>query len=203
MKTKSYILKFFGIALLLGSGSGLWYLQSNLQDEIQQVTQRLADKTSDTWTASVPVGSTKPSFELAALNGDVISSDKLNAQLTLLVFFSPDDCSACLLEAKLWRTIDQTYLNSEVMVLGITKAPVDNYKMTIFKRGKGIDFPILLDLEGQYTSRFGITNTPSKVIIDKSGKILDASASGQSLVEHKFFKAKIARLLKMSSENLL
>ncbi len=75
--------------------------------------------------------------------------------------------------------------------------------MTIFKRGKGIDFPILLDSEGQYTSRLGITNTPSKVIIDQSGKILDASASGQSLVEHRLFKAKIARLLKMSSENLL
>ena len=201
MKTKSYILKFLFIALLLGSGGGLWYLQSNLQDEIQQVTQR--DKTSDTWTASVPVGSTMPSFGLSALNGDVISSDKLNAQLTLLVFFTPNDCSACLLESKLWREIDQIYLNSEVMVLGITKAPVNTYKMTIFKRGKHIDFPILLDSEGQYTSRLGITNTPSKVIIDKSGKILDASASGPSLVEHRLFKAKIARLLRMSSENLL
>ena len=203
MKKSSYYINLGCIALLLGLGSGLWHLQSNLQEEIQHVTQRLADKNSDTWTASVPVGSTMPSFELSALNGDVISSDELNAQLTLLVFFSPDDCPACLLEAKLWRAIDQTYLNSEVMVLGITKAPIDTYKMTIFKRGKGIDFPILLDSEGQYTNRFGIIKTPTKVLINQHGKILDASASGQSLVEHKLFKAKIARLLEISSENLL
>lgn len=203
MKKNSYYVNLVCIILLLGSGSSLWYLQSNLQDEIHQATQRLAEKDSNTWTTSVPVGGSMPSFKLFALNGDAISSDKLSARLLLLVFFSPDDCPVCLLEAKLWREIDQTYDDSEVMVLGITKAPIDTYEMNIFKRGKRIDFPILLDLNGQYTTRFGITKTPTKILINQHGKILDASASGQSLVEHKLFKKKVVRLLEMTSKNLL
>ena len=203
MKKHSYYVNLVCIFLLLGSGSSLWYLQSDFQDKIHQVTQRLAEKNSNTWMTSVSVGGDMPSFKLVALSGDAISSDKLSAQLLLLVFFSPDDCPACLLEAKLWREIDQTYDDSEVMVLGITKAPIDTYEMNIFKRGKGIDFPILLDLSGQYTSRFGITKTPTKVLINQQGKILDASTSGQSLVEHKLFKKKVARLLEMTSKDLL
>ena len=203
MKKHSYYVNLVCIVLLLGSGSSLWYLQSDFQDKIRQVTQRLTEKNSNTWTTSVSVGGDMPSFKLFALNGDAISSDKLSTQLLLLVFFSPDDCPTCLLEAKLWREIDQTYDDSKVMVLGITKAPIDTYKMNIFKRGKHIDFPILLDSEGQYTNRFGIIKTPTKVLINQHGKILDASASGQSLVEHKLFKKKVARLLEMTSKDLL
>ena len=127
----------------------------------------------------------------------MISSEAIDAQLTLLIFFSPDDCPTCLLEAKLWRDIDLTYEDSNVTVIGITTAPIDTYKMTIFKRGRHIDFPILLDSAGEYKDTFGITNTPTKVLVDNLGRIIDASASGQSLVEHKLYKEKIVRLLEI------
>ena len=69
--------------------------------------------------------------------------------------------------------------------------------MTIFKRGRHIDFPILLDPAGEYKDTFGITNTPTKVLVDNLGRIIDASDSGQSLVEHKLYKEKIVRLLEI------
>ena len=197
MKGKPYFWKFTWIALLIGSGTFLWDLQSGLHIDILNVTKRLESKDTMNWTASVPVGSTIPHFELSSLNGDVVSSEELKAQLTLLVFFALDDCSACLLESKLWRDIDSTYEDSDVTVLGITTAPVDTYKMTIFKRGKHIDFPILLDTEGAYKDTFGITNTPTKILVDNLGIIIDASASGPSLVEHKLYKEKIVRLLEI------
>ena len=197
MKGKPYSWRFALIALLLGSGIFLWDLQSRLQSDILNVTERLESKDIISWTASVPVGSTMPHFELSSLNGDVISSEAIDAQLTLLVFFTPDDCPSCLLEAKLWRGIDLTYEDSDVTVLGITTAPIDTDKMTIFKRGRHIDFPILLDPVGEYKGIFGITNTPTKVLVDNLGRIIDASDSGPSLVEHKLYKEKIFRLLEI------
>ena len=197
MKVNPYFWRFALIAFLASSGIFLWDLQSSLHIDILNVNKRLESKDTTSWTASVSIGSTMPHFELSSLNGDVISSEAINAQLTLLVFFSPDDCPSCLLEAKLWRDIDRTYEDSDVTVLGITTAPIDTYKMTIFKRGRHIDFPILLDPAGEYKGTFGITNTPTKVLVDNLGRIIDASASGQLLVEHKLYKEKIVRLLEI------
>ena len=197
MKRKPYFRRFALIAFLVSSGIFLWDLQASLHIDILNVTKRLESKDTATWTASVHIGSAMPRFELSSLNGDMISSEAIDAQLMLIVFFSPDDCSSCLLESKLWRDIDRTYEDSAVTVLGVTTAPVDTYEMTIFKRGRHIDFPILLDPEGEYKDTFGITNTPTKVLVDNLGKIIDASASGQSLVEHKLYKEKIVRLLEI------
>ena len=197
MKGKSYFWRFALIAFLVSSGTFLWDLQSSLHLDILNVTKRLESKDTMNWTKSVPIGSTMPHFELSSLNGDVVSSGALEAQLILLVFFALDDCPAGLLEAKLWRDIDRTYEDSDVAVLGITTSPIDTYKMTIFKRGRHIEFPILLDPAGEYKDTFGITNTPTKVLVDNLGRIIDASASGQSLVEHKLYKEKIVRLLEI------
>ena len=197
MKGKPYFWKFAWITLLIGSGIFIWDLQSSLHIDILNVTKRIESKDTTNWTKSVPVGSTMPHFELSSLNGGVVSSEAINAQLTLLVFFALDDCPACLLESKLWRDIDMTYEDSDVTVLGITTAPIDTYKMTIFKRGRHIEFPILLDSAGKYKDTFGITNTPTKVLVDNLGRIIDASDSGQSLVEHKLYKEKIVRLLEI------
>ena len=197
MKIKPYFCRFALIVFLVSSGTFLWNLQPSLHIDILNVTKRLESKDTKSWTRSVPVGSTIPHFELSSLNGDVVSSKELKAQLTLLVFFALDDCPTCLLESKLWRDIDMTYEDFDVTVLGITTAPIDTYKMTIFKRGRHIDFPILLDPEGEYKDTFGITNTPTKILVDNFGKIIDASASGQSLVKHKLYKEKIVRLLEV------
>lgn len=197
MKGKPYFWRFFLIAFLVSSGIFLWNLQPSLHIDILNVTKQLEFKDTMSWTAFVPIGSTMPHFELSSLNGNVVSSEAINAQLTLLVFFSPDDCPTCLLESKLWRDIDLTYEDSDVTVLGITTAPIDTYKMTIFKRGRHIDFPILLDPTGEYKDTFGITNTPTKILVDNLGRIIDASASGSSLVEHKLYKEKIVRLLEV------
>lgn len=197
MKGKPYFWRVAWIAFLVSSGAFLWNIQPSLHIDILNVTKRLDSKDTTSWTASVPIGSTMPHFELASLNGDVISSGELKAQLILLVFFSPDDCPTCLLESKLWRDLDQTYEDSDVTVFGITTAPIDTYKMTIFKRGRHIDFPILLDPAGEYKGTFGIANTPAKVLVDSLGRIIDVSPSGQSLVKHKLYKEKIVRLLEV------
>ena len=197
MKTKPYFWRFALIAFLVSSGIFLWNLQSSLHINISRVTERLESKNIISWASSVPIGSIMPHFELSSLSGDVISSEDINTQLMLLVFFSPDDCLTCLLESKLWREIDQTYEDSEVAVLGITTAPIDTDKMTIFKKGRRIDFPILLDPEGEYKYTSGVTNTPTKVLVDNLRRIIDASASGPSLVEHKLYKEKLVRLLEI------
>ena len=197
MEVNPYFWRFALIAFLASSGIFLWDLQSSLHIDILNENKRLESKGIISWTSSVPIGSTMPHFELSSLNGNVISSEAIDAQLTLLVFFTPDDCPSCLLEAKLWRDIDRTYEDSDVTVIGITTAPIDTDKMTIFKRGRHINFPILLDPAGGYKDTFGITNTPTKVLVDNLGRIIDASASGPSLVEHKLYKEKIVRLLEI------
>ena len=45
-------------------------------------------------------------------------------------------------------------------------------KVMNFSQKRGINFPVLLDTEGHAADRYGVVGVPTKVLIDRKGKLI-------------------------------
>lgn len=95
---------------------------------------------------------------------DIISS----APFTLLIFFSLLDCADCLLEYELWKVIHKS---RNINVVGIARH-IDEKELAIWVENAKLDFPILHDRDSNVTQAFGIKNTPLKILVDQTGRII-------------------------------
>ena len=195
-----YTVLFYPICFIFSSCIGvlLWNTDAELREEHDRLVlfRDRSNRIQDHFTRSVPIGSIARPFELSSFEGQLVSFDPNNAKLSLLIFFNPTDCSWCLLEASLWREIHATYSQDEFTILGITtKNDVSASEVFMFKRGRRLDFPILRCVDRTLLDAFGITNTPTRILVDGSGRILDAGYSSHSKIQHERLKEKIALLL--------
>lgn len=121
-----------------------------------------------------------PHFSLFDLNKEAWSTDMIvrKSPYAMLVFFSPQDCSTCLLESSLWKYI---YEHWQITVIGVARH-MNERELRIWVENEKITFPVLFDRGGQVTNLFQLRSTPQKIIIDNFGKVLvtDAVRIGQS-----------------------
>ncbi len=149
------------------------------------------------FTESVPIGSIAPSFQLRSVKGKLVSFDPSASRFSLLIFFNPTDCSWCLLESSLWREIDSIYDEDQLTILGITtEEGLKDRDVVLFSKGRELNFPILRCEDSELIKAYGITHTPTRILVDDSGRILDAGSSTHSTQRHTKFKEKIALLLR-------
>ena len=191
------------IPLLSIAAVALWKANHKLANEIHGVQRSSArSNLQDKNTASVPIGESATSFKLNDTEGNVVSFNPKNSRLAMLIFFNPTDCSWCLLESALWREISEFYDPSELCVLGIITRPnVSLRDVSIFKNGRGLKFPILVGEGGHEVSHaYGVTHTPTRILVDHKGRIVDAGYSVHSPTEHERFKKKVAMLLSTKIE---
>lgn len=90
---------------------------------------------------------------------------------TLVVFFSPTDCPACLNESGFWERLHESKRTLHVSVLGIADRTNDS-ELTAFIRQKGLTFPILRDNDSLLRYVFDIDRTPFAALLDQSGKVV-------------------------------
>jgi peroxiredoxin len=124
--------------------------------------------------------------------------DPAEAHLSMLVFFNPSDCAPCLLEAFLWRDLAQLH-SPALAVIGIITEDFDERRILVFCRVRGLTFPVLLDKHRDVAEAFGVTRTPTRVLVDSDGRILDAGFSSPSKMQHELYKHKVAMLLRRGS----
>ena len=153
----------------------------------------------DTRLASIPIGKPAPSFHLSTLNGVKFEFDGTHSRLSILIFFSPHDCSLCLIESLIWRELDDEYETKEVSIVGIVDGNIDTKQTRMFCSARRIGFPVLIDKGSLVRHAFGVKHTPIRVIIDASGKIVDADVSTNNPEKHRIFKDKVATLLLINS----
>ena len=145
--------------------------------------------------ASVPIGKTAPSFQLPTLGGMNFVFDRPQSRLSIIVFFSPNDCPLCLIEALIWRELDELYESKDVSVIGIIDGKIDVRQIRMFLKSRRIEFPVLVDNGALIRQAFGVKHTPIRIIVDSSGRIVDAELSTNSPIKHRNLKEKVARLL--------
>jgi peroxiredoxin len=131
---------------------------------------------------------------------DTISWHKY--QMTLLIFFSLDDCAICLYEAEYWAEVSKIFSTDKINIIGITNTP-DKTKLSDFQSEYGITFPVLFDHNFKYKvtlmnaiyEKLNIDiQTPFKLIINSNWKLLYIEPATKNFERQKEFLQRVRKM---------
>jgi len=118
----------------------------------------------------------KEKFEkliLSTIDGKIINSDSLEGSLRVLVFFSPNDCQSCLNEILLWNS-NQKIFEQKLSVVGVIshqhRAIAARYVKIL-----NIDIPVIFDSSSSLKMKYGINDTPGRIVFNNKNEILHKS----------------------------
>ena len=116
-------------------------------------------------------GDPAPTFSLKDLDGKEVRSEDLRGKQSLLLFWSPTCgfCQRMLGQLKDWEA---SALPDAPQLVLISTGSVQDY------RAMGLRSPILLDQSFAAGHAFGVSGTPSAILIDAEGKIASEVAVG-------------------------
>lgn len=144
-----------------------------------------------------------PYFHLENDNGTVLDSNRLIARLNVLIFFTFEDCPACLYEAVYWGEAAQVFNRSDVSFWGITPEK-DRKKIQEFALEYQLSFPIIFDKDGKLkeqilsidnsVKKLSIT-TPFKVFVKQNQEIIRIEGPKKEVEDQKLFLKIISRIL--------
>lgn len=127
-----------------------------------------------------PVGSRAPGFRLADVNGARITLKSLlrDSSPIALVFLSPGcaPCADVLAELPRW----QAPLSRDLPIHVVSS--VDREQTRAMVAAHGVD-RVLIDARGIVATRYGISGTPSALIIGADGRVASAPESGRAAIE--------------------
>lgn len=123
------------------------------------------------WLASGDrfLGSQAPGFALPNLAGEkqeLVSW--VNQKATLLIFWATW-CPTCVEEIPTLNQWAAQYPSLQILAINVQE-PAKRVKA--FAKKKKIDYPILLDEEGEVAEKYGLVGIPAAVLLSKGGKIL-------------------------------
>lgn len=121
------------------------------------------------------IGDSIPDFSLTDLEGNEVTSKTFNGKPTLLAFWSTTcpHCTRMMDELREWEAVKET----------------DAPNLTVFANGDadehrsfGLKSSILLDENYETAEMFGMSGTPSAVLIDEHGRFATETAVGASAI---------------------
>jgi peroxiredoxin len=121
------------------------------------------------------IGTVAPGFALPDLDGHNVELTHFKGQKTLLLFWDPECrfCAQMLPELKGWES---SPADSRPALLVVSSGKVDT------NRAMGLQSTVILD-QGFRTGRaFGVSGTPSAILIDEDGMIASAKAVGAQAI---------------------
>ncbi len=143
-----------------------------------------------------------PHFLLQNDNGAVIDFNGLNARLNVLIFFTLEDCPACLYEAEFWGEAAQAFSRTDVSFWGITTEK-DRNRIQEFISEYQISIPIFFDEDGKLKKKIlstdaalkmGIT-TPFKVFVSQNREIIRIEGPKKDVEQQRLFLEIVSRIL--------
>ena len=102
----------------------------------------------------------------------------------LIIFFTPNDCPACLKEIKLWNKI---YNEISIPVIGIV--PYYNiHQVKLFSFNERIQFPVFVDIEEKLLYKIDFAESPIKILLNKNNDIISITTAFLNIkIEKEFF----------------
>lgn len=121
------------------------------------------------------VGEEVPEFSLEDLEGNEISSAIFNKGKTLVTYWSTG-CPHCVNMLDDLREWDNARNGDDLNLLVISSGEAENHK------DMGLKSPIVIDNEHEVGPGFGMSGTPSAVLVSKDGKIVSETAVGSQQI---------------------
>ncbi len=101
-------------------------------------------------------------------------------------------CGGCKLEIPWYIEFDHKYRSKGLAVIGVSMDDEGMKVVKPFLAEKKIDYPVVIGNE-ELASRYGLTNMPMTLLIDRDGKI---AVSHTGVVDKGNFESNIQTLLK-------
>ncbi len=122
-------------------------------------------------SAASPLSRTQR-FHLNNLSGGAVSLDSLLKQnKAVLLNFWASWCPPCREEIPDLIKLQDKYKNSSFTVLGVDEGESAK-KVANFIAKMKINYPVVLDAEGEVASEYGVVGIPTSFLISSDGKIL-------------------------------
>lgn len=121
--------------------------------------------------ATLDVGEKAPDFEVTTLTGETFKLSDYEGRKPVYLKFWATWCSYCKVEMPHLQAVEDQY-GEDVEVLAVNVGINDSVANIeqFFEQGQ-FNLPVVIDHQGDLTSRYGIVGTPSHVLIDKHGKV--------------------------------
>jgi peroxiredoxin len=115
------------------------------------------------------IGSKLPSFQLKDASGASRSLESYSGKILVLVFWS-FKCPVSLAYDDRVENLQAKYADKNIAVLGVASGANDSAdEIRANAANRKIQFPILLDSEGDLAEKLGATHTPDVYVFDRDG----------------------------------
>ncbi len=111
-----------------------------------------------------------PDFTLKDVYGQAVTLSQYRGRPIFLVF-GTTWCPNCKSELPQMKSIYEKYRGKGLIMFGVDIME-SQQKVLSFARSRKINFPMLLDSEGQVADSYGVVGVPAKVLIDQKGRII-------------------------------
>jgi cytochrome c biogenesis protein CcmG/thiol:disulfide interchange protein DsbE len=138
------------------------------------VTQRTAADQGQTLATDVAGGALAEDFTLEAADGSTVTLSDLRGKVVLLNFWATW-CPPCKAEMPDLEALHRDYGEEHDFVVVGVNLQEDAGKVQAFADANRISFPLLLDSDGNVSTRqYGVRTLPTSIILDREGRIRDA-----------------------------
>ncbi len=119
-----------------------------------------------------------PSFSLQNLKGPVVNLIDYRGKVVLLNFWA-SWCGPCKMEIPALKRLYQLRKgpNFEIIAISLDKPPAS--KVTAFVKGNQMDFPVLLNPDGDIGDGYWVRGIPASFLLDKKGMIRWKAVGGR------------------------
>ena len=132
------------------------------------------------------LGKMAPDFALDDVNGNPLQLSHYRGKVVLLRFWA-DWCPSCKLEMPEIDIFYRKMADRGFVVLSVYLKPEMEASVTQLVQALKLTFPVLLDKEGQVTSRYGVASLPTTFVIDRKG-IIREKVLGEGLNRNELTK---------------
>lgn len=116
---------------------------------------------------------TLPDFKLESINGEKVSLHQLLQKGPVYLNFWALWCVPCRAELKALQSIYEQMKDKNVSIVAINiDSPRSSSKVKSFISGMKYSFQVLMDTNQEAFQKFGGSNLPFSLLIDKDGKIV-------------------------------
>jgi len=114
-----------------------------------------------------------PEIAVTSITGEAIKLYQNKNNFTIINFWATD-CPGCIKEMPGLTDIYNQFKGQGLQIIAVSMSYDPPNQVLNFTQKNKIPFPVVLDVDGQIARSFGdIRLTPTSILIDKNGKIID------------------------------